>query len=526
MIENPVLRGFNPDPSFVRVGDDYYIATSTFEWFGGVQLHHSRDLVHWRLLGQALTRASQLDLRGVGDSSGVWAPSLSHHDGQFWLIYTNVRSSGNGRPFKDVGIYLVTAPDIQGPWSDPVVLNSIGFDPSLFHDDDGRKYLLNMIWDFRKTGVARFAGIVLQEYDHAQRKLVGPMHKLLQKEVLCEGPNLYKKDGWYYLMMAEGGTNWNHGISMARSRSLTGPYELDPQEAVITSRYNSGNPLQKAGHGELIQTPSGEWWLAHLAARPVGKDRRCILGRETCLQRGVWSADGWLRLAHGGMEPALNVTPPAELKPHPWPALPARDDFEASELSPHWSSLRIPVEENWLSLKERPGWLRLRGRESLHSYFYQSFLGRRMQTMRARAETRLDFAPDHYTQMAGLACWYDARTHYYLRVTHDENSGRVLGILQSDDGAFSEVKEAHTAIGEWTGIYLRAELDREQLQFFASPDGAGWRKIGPVLDATRLSDDYGPVSHFTGAFFGLCAHDVGGTRQSADFDYFELSGSD
>src|SRR5206468_6623435 len=201
--------------------------------------------------------------------------SLSYHDGQFWLIYTNVRTAGAGRPFKDVGIYLTTARDILGPWSEPITLNSIGFDPSLFHDDDGRKWLVNMMWDFRK-GHSRFAGIVVQEYDHAQQKLVGPMTNILSKPVLTEGPNLYKRDGWYYLMLAEGGTGWNHGISMARAKSIAGPYGLDPQESVITARSDESIELQKAGHGELVQTPAGDWYLAHLASRPVGKERRCI----------------------------------------------------------------------------------------------------------------------------------------------------------------------------------------------------------------------------------------------------------
>src|SRR5436305_1886920 len=175
-IHNPILPGFFPDPSICRVGEDYYIANSTFEWFPGVPIHHSRDLVNWRLIGHALTRPSQLDLRGITDSGGVWAPSLSHHGGQFWLIYTNLRTSGMGRPFKDVKIFLATASNILGPWSEPVELNSIGFDPSLFHDGNGRKWLVNMMWDFRK-GRNHFAGIVVQEYDHATRKLIGPMTK-------------------------------------------------------------------------------------------------------------------------------------------------------------------------------------------------------------------------------------------------------------------------------------------------------------------------------------------------------------
>jgi xylan 1,4-beta-xylosidase len=311
------------------VGDDYYIASSTFEWFPGVPIHHSRDLVNWRLIGHALTRPSQLDLRGIADSAGVWAPSLSHADGKFWLIYTNLRQTGMGRPFKDIGIYLTTATHIHGPWSDPVVLNSIGFDPSLFHDDDGRKWLLNMEWDFRKTGVERFAGNVIQEYNPKTGKLVGPMTKILQKEkILCEGPNLYKRDGWYYLMMAEGGTGWTHSIAMARAKKILGPYELDPQPVLLTSRDDVSLPLQKAGHGELVQTPAGEWYLAHLASRPLitgaplnagSPDKsdisaqhaghRCILGRETCIQKVEWR-DGWLRLATGGTKPQLEVPAP------------------------------------------------------------------------------------------------------------------------------------------------------------------------------------------------------------------------
>ena len=216
IITNPILPGFHPDPSICRVGGDYYIVNSTFEWFPGVPIHHSKDLKNWRLIGHALTRRSQLDLRGVTDSGGVWAPSLSHADGMFWLIYTNVRNTGMGRPFKDIRIFLTTAPDITGPWSDPIALDSIGFDPSLFHDDDGKKYLVNMEWDFRKDHY-RYAGIVLQEYDPATRSLTGARHKILHKEnILTEGPNLYKHDGWYHLMLAEGGTGWNHGISAAR----------------------------------------------------------------------------------------------------------------------------------------------------------------------------------------------------------------------------------------------------------------------------------------------------------------------
>jgi xylan 1,4-beta-xylosidase len=537
-IQNPILPGFYPDPSFCRVEDDYYIANSTFEWFPGVPIHHSRDLVNWRLIGHALTRPSQLDLHGIADSAGVWAPSLSYRDGQFWLVYTNVRTTGMGRPFKDIGIFLTTTKAIQGPWSEPVRLNSIGFDPSLFHDDDGRKWLVNMRWDFRK-GRHRFAGIVIQEYDSRQSKLIGPMVQILEKTgILTEGPNLYKHDGWYYLMLAEGGTGWNHGISMARSQNILGPYEIDPQPSVLTSREDAALALQKAGHGELVETRAGEWYLAHLASRPLktkaGRNpaspdkspaaeihagHRCVLGRETCLQCLEWR-DGWLRLATGGTRAQVSLPAPQGMSFHPWPPVSLRDDFDTAQLDLRWNSLRQPVTESWLSLAERPGWLRLRGSDSLFSLFTQSLVARRIQHFKFVAETCLDFSPTHYTQMAGLIFYYDTRQHFYLRVTRDEELGRVLGVVLTDDGDYDELLDSQVAINNWQRICLRGTVEDGGLQFSASPDGATWQDIGPGLELSKLSDDYGSSLRFTGAMVGLCAQDVGGERRHADFDYF------
>lgn len=544
MLRNPVLPGFRPDPSICRVGDDYYLATSTFEWFPGVLLHHSRDLVNWRPVGHALTRRSQLDLRGVDCSAGSWAPSLSHADGQFWLIYTNVVTTGMGRPFKDPHVYLVTADHIEGPWSEPVRLDSIGFDPSLFHDDDGRKWLCNMQWDFR-PGRHRFAGIVVQEYDPQARRLVGPVHELLRKaNILCEGPNVYKENGYYYLMLAEGGTGWNHGISMARARALTGPYELDPAEAVLTTRHTPDHPLQKAGHGELVRTQSGEWWLAHLCSRPLrtgaganagSPDKtasaaahagdRCVLGRETALQRVVWTADGWLRLANGGVLPDVETTAPAGLAPHPWPAPETRTVFRGeASLDARWQALRRPIADDWADFSARPGWLRLAGGESPHSRHDQSLLARRLENVRATATTRVEFAPIRFTQFAGLVCWYDIRTNFALNITHDESLGRVARVQLSDDFAYAEPEDAVLPLTGWPEVvWLRAEIDRQALRFFASPDGAAWTPVGGIYDFSKISDDYGSVLHFTGAMIGIAARDLAGQRAHADFEFFELS---
>lgn len=518
MISNPILPGFHPDPSIVRVGDDYYLANSTFEWFPGVPIHHSRDLKHWRLIGHALTRTSQLDLHGVPDSGGVWAPSMSHADGKFWLVYTNLRNTGLGRPFKDIKIFLTTAERAEGPWCDPIELDSIGFDPSLFHDTDGRKWLVNMEWDFRK-GRDRFAGIVAQEFDPVAGKLIGTRETILRKpNILTEGPNLYRHDGWYYLMLAEGGTGWNHGISAARSRDVLGPFELDPQASVLTTRDDYGHPLQKSGHGEIVRTPSGEWFLAHLASRPVGSERRCTLGRETCLQRVEW-IDGWLRLEGGGHSPEVEINEPSGLVAHPWPAVPECDDFDRETLDPSWQSLRVPVDDTWVSLTDRPGWLRVRGRESVHSLFDQSLIAKRVTAHRMTASTVLEFEPDHHTQMAGLVCWYNTANHIYLRVTHEEGRGKVVGVTLCDRGAYDELGD--TPIVGWKLVHMKAVIDRDTLRFSVSPDGREWQRIGPVLDFSKLSDDY--AAGFTGAMVGIAVQDLADRAKTADFDFFELN---
>ena len=282
MIRNPILRGFNPDPSICRVGDDYYIATSTFEWYPGVQIHHSRDLVNWRLVKRPLDRASQLDMRGNPDSGGVWAPCLSYADGLFWLVYTDVkRLDGN---FKDAHNYIVTAPAIDGPWSDPVYVNSSGFDPSLFHDDDGRKWFLNMLWNHVSSGVGgnpkhpSFAGILLQEYDpvaaaprsaRSKNIFAGSAHGLV------EGPHLFKRDGWYYLTTAEGGTGYDHAVTMARSREHRRALRAAPGRCTSSPpRTRPTRALQRAGHGQIVETPDGEVYHTHLCSRPLPGLRR------------------------------------------------------------------------------------------------------------------------------------------------------------------------------------------------------------------------------------------------------------
>src|SRR6476620_2329582 len=229
MIRNPVLPGFNPDPSIIRVGEDYYIATSTFVWEPGIRLFHSTDLATWTLIGHGLAPGTH-DLRGIDANCGVWAPNLTHDAaaGLFYLAYSVVHSTT--ADYFDVDNYVVTAPDITGPWSEPTYLSSVGFDPSFLHDDDGRHWIAALEWDPR-DGYEHPGAIVLEEYDTDQRRLVGPatrIHRGSTDRGCLEGPNLYRRDGWYYLIAAEGGTGFGHGVTVARSRDIAGPYEPGP----------------------------------------------------------------------------------------------------------------------------------------------------------------------------------------------------------------------------------------------------------------------------------------------------------
>ncbi|MFF0824553.1 MULTISPECIES: glycoside hydrolase family 43 protein [Micromonospora] len=500
VIHNPVIPGFHPDPSAIRVGSRYLIATSTFEWFPGVALHSSTDLRTWQAIGGALDRPEQLDLRGVPDSGGIWAPALSYHDGLYWLVFTVVRTMTGA--YKDLDNHLVTATDPAGPWSDPVYLNSSGFDPSLFHASDGRRYLVNVNWDHRADRFS-FGGVLLQEYDHDRRGLVGEPEVIFASDELMEGSHLFERDGWFYLILAEGGTGFNHGIRLARSRELHGPYETDPQP-LLTSRDDPRLPIQKAGHGQLITTPDGEHYIVHLGSRPVAgaTEPRSPLGRETFLQRVRWDADGWLRLADGGHHPYVEV-PGVEAPQEP--AVP-----EEPFRGPEWVSLRGPVAAD---LDSRPGWLRLRGGESLDSRFQQSMLARRLTSLHCTAEVTVEADPRHFTEMAGLVVYYNTTGYHYLAVTHHEALGRVVGVISKSPAGIVEHRWHPADPGP---LRLRAEFDQLRLVLSAG-DGHRWE-----ADLDALSDEIGPPLRFTGTMIGVCVQDLARRRFTADFTHFEF----
>ena len=542
VITNPILRGFNPDPSIVRVGDDYFIATSTFEWFPGVQIHHSRDLVHWRLVARPLNRASQLDMRGDPDSCGVWAPCLTHADGLFHLIYTDVKRYGrtttagaSGASLRDFHNYLVTSPRVDGEWSDPVYLNSSGFDPSLFHDDDGRKYLVNMLWDHR-PGQNRFGGIVLQEYSPTKRTLVGERRNIFTGTALgfTEAPHLYKRLGWYYLLTAEGGTGWGHAVTMARSRTLLGPYELHPDTYILSARHRPDLALQRAGHADLVETQSGETYMVYLCGRPLGNRGRCTLGRETAIQPMTWSADGWLRTTDRGGVPHVEVPAPRGLPVEPHDVAPARDDFDSERLPIDFQWLRSPAPDDLFSLRARKGHLRLYGRETIGSLFTQALVARRQQAHCFSAATRIEFDPQHFQQMAGLVCYYNSTKFHYLYLSRDETGIHLRVMSAVPDSVSADAftppvpiatKERRKGVPAEGGapVDLRVEVDFERLRFAYRPAGEAWAWLPQQFDASILSDEATApgLPNFTGSFVGMACQDLAGTGHAADFDWFE-----
>ena len=531
---NPILRGFNPDPSILRVDQDFYIATSTFEWFPGVQIHHSRDLVHWRLASRPLSRASQLDMRGNPDSCGVWAPDLTYADGRFWLVYTDVKRYGlttvngaHGASMRDFHNYLVTAPSIDGPWSDPVHLNSSGFDPALFHDDDGRCWLLNMLWDHRPDR-GRFGGIVLQEVDKETLRLKGERRLIYRgtERGFTEGPHLYKRDGWYHLLVAEGGTGWNHAVVMARSRSIGGPYETHPDGAVLTAAGRQEGAITRAGHGDLVELEDGSPWLAYLCGRPLPGLARCPLGRETAIQPMRWGEDGWLRSLTPGAQPDPNPPLPA-LPPCPWPEQPWDGQFAPGPLPDDLQWLRSPDSGRLWSIDARPNWLRLYGRESIKSHFEQALVARRFEHFRFTASTCIDFDPAHFQENAGLVCYYNSTKFHYLHLTRD-TGGRELRIMSAipGTGAHDVLVAAELPAGP---IELCADVDHQWLRFGWRSEGAvAWEWAPQKLDVSVLSDEVSLPGYpnFTGAFVGMACQDLSGAGRHADFAWFRYDAQD
>ncbi|WP_425600226.1 glycoside hydrolase family 43 protein [Lysobacter arenosi] len=498
---NPVLAGFHPDPAVVRARDRYYLVNSSFSYFPGIPVFESRDLVHWTQIGNAIERPSQLDFDGLGMSRGVFAPTIAYHDGTFYVVNTAVDNGGN---------FLVTAKDPAGPWSDPVWLPTIdGIDPSLFFDSDGKTYLLN---NGEPEGKPRYDGhraIWMQEFDLAQRKPVGPRKVLIdggvdpsKNPIWIEGPHIYQREGWYYLVCAEGGTGPDHSQVVLRSRSVWGPYAPYPGNPILTQRDldpERANPITNAGHADLVEGLDGSWWAIFLASRNYG-GVHYNTGRETYLLPVTWK-DGWpLILEHGRAIPQVLPGPgfmeggksQAPMTGNfTW-----RDDFDKPTLDRAWMHVRVP-KQPWADLAAKPGQLAIHPlAEGLNTLRNPSFLARRQQHLAFESSTALTVPVEAGTE-AGIVAFQNERHWYFLGVRR-AGAGLELFLQRSSDGKASIV--ATKAIANAKTLKLKITGDSGAYSFGFDADGKGWQWLRRNEDGTILSTDV--AGGFVGAVVG------------------------
>lgn len=492
---NPIIPGFHPDPSICRAGDDYYLANSSFEYFPGVPLFHSRDLVHWRQIGHCLSRKSQLDLTGTESSGGIWAPTLRYHNGRFYMITTD---------FMKAGHFYVTTDDPAGEWSDPIRVEGPWFDPDLFFDDDGSAWFSFMNFD---------KGIHAQQIDIETGRPLSELQRIWAgyEDRFCEGPHIYKINGTYYLLVAEGGTRRGHMCVIARADRPLGPYEGCPHNPILTHRNQPMDKVQCTGHGDLVQVSDGSWWLVFLATRPLGDWHH--LGRETFLAPVAWTEDGWPIVNDGNPITAEMAGP--DLAPYPWPAAPVRDEFDASEPAFCWNFRRNPVEGD-VSLTEYPGSLAVRcSPVTLNDVASPAMLCRRQEHFNCRVATDLDFHPAAPGEEAGLTVLIDEKHHYEIAVT--EVALERCVIVRRRIGDLQTIVSTQPVGPGPVRLEVLAEPELYRFRFAIGD-------MEPVEVASGLTRYLSSevAGGFTGVYFGLYA--TGSGRESdnrALFDWFE-----
>ena len=545
MIKNPILPGFNPDPCVCRKKDDYYIAVSSFEWFPAIPIYHSRDLKNWELLTNIIQDEELLDLRKLPSAKGIWAPDLTYSEKEdlFYMVY-GVMNSMNARYF-DIDNYVITAKDIKGPWSEPVYLHSAGFDAAMFHDDDGRKYVVSLDWETREN-YEKPGEISISEYDPVAKRIKSYSKRFWKGGTdrgCIEAPRITRRNGYYYIMCAEGGTGYNHCVTMGRAKNIFGPYEKDPKNPIVTSApgesyerhdadhlkpkyYNPTSILQKSGHGSYVELPTGEVYLFHLTARPfVTEDNdirskfRCTLGRETAMQKMQWTEDGWLRMADGSNLAKENVQE-SGLKEYVLPKPVERDDFDGEELGDFYYAPRISP-KSFCSMHE--GWLSIRGQEALTSLNRVSLLCRKLTSLKTTVTTKMRFVPEVFQHSAGLVVYYDNMNYAVLRKYYSETlGGAALMVQHMENGERHQWLDERVRVSAEEDIFLKMRIDGRNLKFAWSYDDNKWNDIGPTLDTSKFSDEYCKFGEFTGAMVGITCEDRVFREKTAEFDFFEV----
>lgn len=538
MIRNPILPGFNPDPCICRKGDDYYMAVSSFEWFPGIPVYHSKDLKNWELLTHVLTNDTSVDLKKLPSAKGIWAPCLTYCEKEdlFYVVY-GVMNSMNARYF-DVDNFVITSKNIEGPWSEPVYIHSSGFDASILHDDDGRKYIVSLEWETRE-GYEKPGAICMVEYCPEKKEIIGYPKRIWSggtNRGCIEAPHLTKRGEYYYIMCAEGGTGYGHSVTMGRSKNVWGPYEGDPTNPIVTSipgdfyerhdpdhlkpkYYNPESILQKSAHGSYVETQLGEVYLVHLTARPFVPELRCTLGRETAIQKMIWTDDGWLRMADGS-NLAKEFIEESKLPEYKLPQIPSFDDFDSGELGIQYYSPRI-MPTSFADVKSRPGYVRIRGQESRCSLNKVSILARKLTSVYATITTKMEFKPEVHQHSAGLIMYYDNMNYIYLRKYYSDTlNSSAISIIHLENGEKTEFINTRVKVDD-SPIYFRLKINGRSSYFEWSYNGENYERIGKVFDTTKFSDEYCKYGEFTGTFVGITCADRVLHKHYADFDFFD-----
>jgi len=531
---NPILAGFYPDPSVCRVGNDYYLVNSTFAYFPGIPIFQSQDLVNWQLIGHVLDRAEQLDLEGFGVSRGIFAPAIRYHDGVYYVTCTLVDGGGN---------FVVTSQNPRGPWSNPVWIPQInGIDPSLFFDDDGQAYIVyNSIAPDNQPLYDGHRTIRMYQFDTEKLQVTGSEIILVnggtdlsKKPIWIEGPHIFRKDGYYYLIAAEGGTGEQHSEVVFRSKNVAGPYVSYEHNPILTQRQLDSrrkNPITCTGHADFTITESGDWWAVFLGCRPYppGDENYYNTGRETFLTPVKW-LDGWPVINPDREEVRYHYPYPIKSVKQVQVDIPysgnfkIKDDFESERLHPAWIFLRTPHSQ-WYNLGKRKGFLALRLRpETCADRSNPSFVGHRQQHLYGSVSTAMEFVPELETEKAGLLVFQNEQHFYFLCKSREQNnpvvqlykSGNPMELLAS------QKIDEDLAQG---AILLKITATGANYSFHYAMKPGEWILLKDNVDARFLSTRI--AGGFVGCVYALYATASGKlSNKVAYFDWFEYVGDD
>lgn len=506
MYRNPIRTGSFPDPSIVRVGDDYYMVNSSFTYFPCIPISHSKDLVHWRIIGHAITNPDWSYLDGLESGRGYWAPDISYYEGKFYITAT-YRLNDTGTVYRKQ--MVVSSDKPEGPYSEPIFIDEDGIDPSIFNDDDGKRYMLlnrgARIFEINKDATEQISEARLLYYGDQKRA--------------PEAPHLLKKDGYYYLFLAEGGTGIGHRITVARSKTLFGNYEPCPYNPIMR-QWDEKAGIQRCGHGKPVQTQNGEWYMVYLCGRMID-DAYTILGRETALDPITWTSDGWPIVNNLDGPSVLQKKP--NLPEKVWES-DSYDDFNGNTLNAEWMFPRNPEPDAY---KIEDSKLYLKGSKAPISMVEsRNILVRRQKDFVFSVDSLMLFDDLKANQDSGIICYYDENTWLKFGVFGREDGSYILKVVEHIGDVDIESTEQVKIDKDVKSIYLKVNTNYLEREFLYSFDNKFYTKLTRLDDVYYLSDEgITRGKRFTGAMVGLYAY-KGDKDLYVAFEYFNYKGKD